>query len=82
MSKCVCVCVCVCVYVCVCVCHLIFNFAGYVPADSVRMKYSEIPSSSVIVVLVAVLLSVVFAAGIAIASFVHRNNKLVIDKDL
>lgn len=43
------------------------------------MGYSEVPSAAILVVLLAVLLSVVFAAGIGITSLVLRNNKLVIN---
>ena len=41
------------------------------------MQYSHIPLPAVTVVLIVVLLSVVFAAVIGIASLVYRNNKLV-----
>ena len=47
------------------------------PSDGVEVRYSEVPTAGVLVVLVAVLLSVVFAAAIGIATVVYRNNKSV-----
>ena len=41
------------------------------------MKFSEIPTAAVMVVLTAIFLSFAFATGIGIASLVLRNNKLV-----
>ena len=54
-----------------------YEITGRVPSDGVEMRYSEVPTAGVLVVLVAVLLSVVFAAAIGIATVVYRNNKSV-----
>ena len=43
------------------------------------MKFSEISNAAVLVVLSLVLLSIVFAAVIGVATLVLRNNKLVMN---
>ena len=58
---------------------LYFPFiAGRVPSDEINMGYSEIPTGGIVVVLIAVVLSIIFAAGLGIASLILRNNKLVL----
>ena len=59
--------------------HTLFpSIAGNVPSDGINMEYSEIPTAGIVVVLIGVIFSIVFAAGLGIGSLIFRNNKLVL----